>query len=267
MPELPEVETVASHLREHLIGRTVVGLVRSQKNLRQKWLNSWKPKILGRRVVAIDRRGKWLLVELDDAGHLMVHLGMSGQLAVKDPSDQVDQHTHLVVHLDDQHELRFRDPRRFGSVSYFSDRAECDRYLAVRLGPEPWNVVLSTFQAALNGTRRSIKAVLLDQTLIAGVGNIYADEASFAARVDPKRAGNSLRPNEARRLLSSIRRVLDQAIRNGGTTFDGVYSGGRNQHKLKAYGRTGEPCPRCGTAIECVRLAGRSTHYCPHCQR
>jgi formamidopyrimidine-DNA glycosylase len=267
MPELPEVETVARDLRLVLVGRTLVGLTRSRKALRQSWSKAWEAKLLGRRVAAVHRRGKWLLVELSESAYLMVHLGMTGRFTVVTPETESEPHTHLVFRLDNTHELRFRDPRRFGSVTFFPDRPSWEAYLASRLGPEPWDLKPKEFQAALRQTSRSLKAVLLDQTVIAGVGNIYADESCFAARLDPRRVGSAVQPAEATRLLTAIQRILRKAIENRGTSFDGFYSGGNHQNKLNAYGRTGEPCVRCGTAIECVRLAGRSTHYCPKCQK
>jgi formamidopyrimidine-DNA glycosylase len=271
MPELPEVETVARDLRPLLVGRTLVGLTRSRKALRQSWSKAWEPKLVRRRVEAVHRRGKWLLLELDGAAFLMVHLGMTGRFTVVTPGTKQEPHTHLVFRLDNDHELRFRDARRFGSVTYFPDRPGWEAFLATRLGPEPWDLKAAEFRAALKNTKRPVKAVLLDQTVVAGVGNIYADEACFAARIDPRRVGNALRPAEADRLLHAIRVVLDRAIEAGGSSIRDYVGGsgqpGGYQDRFLAYGRTGEPCPRCGTPIESVRLAGRSTHYCPRCQR
>jgi formamidopyrimidine-DNA glycosylase len=271
MPELPEVETVARDLRPLLVGRTLVGLTRSRKALRQSWSKAWEPKLVRRRVEAVHRRGKWLLLELDGAAFLMVHLGMTGRFTVVGPGTELDPHTHLVFRLDNDHELRFRDARRFGSVTYFPDRPSWEAFLAARLGPEPWDLKPAEFRAALKGTKRPVKAVLLDQTVVAGVGNIYADEACFAARIDPRRLGNALQPAEVGRLLLSVRRVLDRAIEAGGSSIRDYVGGsgqpGGYQDRFLVYGRKGEPCPRCGTPIESVRLAGRSTHYCPNCQK
>jgi formamidopyrimidine-DNA glycosylase len=271
MPELPEVETVARDLRPLLTGRSLVGLRRSRKPLRQAWDKSWEKKLLGRRVEAVHRRGKWLLLELDAGAFLMVHLGMTGRFTVVAPEAPVEPHTHLVFRLDNAHELRFRDARRFGSVSYFPDRPSWEAFLTTRLGPEPWDLKPAEFRAALKGTKRPVKAVLLDQTVVAGVGNIYADEACFAARIDPRRPGNALRPAEADRLLHAVRAVLDRAIESRGSSIRDYVGGsgqrGGFQDRFAVYGRTGEPCPRCGRPIESVRLGGRSTHYCPRCQK
>jgi formamidopyrimidine-DNA glycosylase len=271
MPELPEVETVARDLRPLLTGRSVVGLRRSRKALRQAWDKSWEKKLLGRRVEAVHRRGKWLLLELDGGAFLMVHLGMTGRFTVVAPAAPVEPHTHLVFRLDNAHELRFRDARRFGSVTYFPDRSTWETFLDGRLGPEPWDLTPADWRAALKGTRRAVKAVLLDQTVVAGVGNIYADEACFAARIDPRQPGNALKPAEADRLLQAIRAVLDRAIESRGSSIRDYVGGsgqpGDFQDRFAVYGRTGEPCPRCGRAVESVRLGGRSTHFCARCQK
>src|SRR5262249_49005428 len=212
MPELPEVQSVARGLRPRLVGRTLVGLRRSRKALRRSWSKAWEAKLVGRRVEALDRRGKWLLLGLDSGGLLMVHLGMTGRFTVVAPSAPAEDHTHLVFPLDNAHELRFRDVRRFGSITSFPDRPPWEAFLSDKLGPESWGLSPADWHAASRRTRRPVKAVLLDQTVIAGVGNIYADESCFAARIDPRRPGNSLRPAEAERLLVAVREVLTRAI-------------------------------------------------------
>lgn len=271
MPELPEVETVARDLRAMLVGRSLVRIRRSRKALRQNWSRTWEAKLIGRRVDAVHRRGKWLLLNLDSGAFLMVHLGMTGRFTVIAPDKPLELHTHFVFSLDNAHELRFRDPRRFGSLTYFADQSAWEAFLADRLGPEPWEMQPSAFREALHRTRRSVKAVLLDQTVIAGVGNIYADEACFAAKIDPRRLANKLRPAEADRLLAAVREVLTRAIESRGSSIRDYVGGNGNrgefQNRFAVYGRNGEPCPKCGRAIRSVRLAGRSTHYCPKCQK
>ncbi|MBO0699707.1 MAG: bifunctional DNA-formamidopyrimidine glycosylase/DNA-(apurinic or apyrimidinic site) lyase [Zavarzinella sp.] len=271
MPELPEVETVARDLRPLLVGRSLAGLRRSRKALRQKWDKAWEKRLLGRRVEAVHRRGKWLLLELDGGAVLMVHLGMTGRFTVVAPEAPAEPHTHLVFRLDNAHELRFRDARRFGSVTYFPDRPAWEAFLGGRLGPEPWALEPGEWRGALQRTRRAVKAVLLDQTVVAGVGNIYADEACFEARIDSRRPGNALRPAEADRLLHAVRAVLDRAIEARGSSIRDYVGGsgqpGGYQDRFAVYGRAGEPCPRCGRPIRSVRMGGRSTHYCPRCQK
>ena len=271
MPELPEVETVARDLRKLLVGRSLAGVRRGRKALRQPWSRAWEKKLAGRRVDSVRRRGKWLLIGLDNGEILLGHLGMTGRLTVTARGKSADRHTHVVFLLDDANELRFSDPRRFGSVAYFADRPSCDAFLAERVGPEPWDIDRREFRSRLARSRRAVKAILLDQTVVAGVGNIYADEACFAARIDPRRAGNALRPVESDRLLRSMRTVLTRAIESRGSSIrdyvDGSGERGGFQNEFNVYGRGGEPCVVCGRPIECVRLAGRSTHYCPRCQK
>jgi len=271
MPELPEVETVVRDLRPLLIGRTLQGVRRSAHALRKTWSAEWEPLLTGQTVAALHRRGKWILVELGGGAFLMVHLGMTGQFTVRAADVPGETHTHLVFPLDNAHELRFRDVRRFGSVTYFADRPTWETFLSDKLGPEPWDMDPNAWRAILSVTARNLKAVLLDQTLIAGVGNIYADESCFAAKLDPRRTGNSLTAAEANRLLTEIRRVLTTAIESRGSTIRDYVGGsglmGGYQDEFRAYGRTGEPCLKCKTPIECIRLAGRSTHFCPNCQR
>jgi formamidopyrimidine-DNA glycosylase len=271
MPELPEVETVARDLRLLLVGRALLGVRHSRKALRQAWSKSWDAHLRDRRVEDIERRGKWLLVGLDRGSYLMVHLGMTGRFTVVSPGTPTDRHTHLIFPLDNADELRFRDARRFGSVTYFADRSECDRYLNSRLGPEPWEMTLNEFSHAIRKTRRPVKAALLDQTFIAGVGNIYADEACFDAGIDPRRPGNRLQQRRSGDLLLSVREVLTRAIESRGSSIRDYVGGsgarGGFQKEFMVYGRTGEPCIACGKPIRCVRIGGRSTHYCGKCQK
>jgi len=271
MPELPEVETVARDLRPLLVGRALVGVRRSRKALRQSWSKAWEAQLVGRRVETVLRRGKWLLVGLEGGSFLMVHLGMTGRFTVVAPGVATERHTHLVFPLDNAYELRFRDARRFGSVTYFPDQPAWQAFLANRLGPEPWDLAAADWRSALERTRRPVKAVLLDQTVVAGVGNIYADEACYAARIDPRRSGNTLRAAEADRLLQALRDVLARAIESGGSSIRDYVGGngqqGGYQREFAVYSRPGEACPKCGRKIKCVRIAGRSTHYCSRCQK
>jgi formamidopyrimidine-DNA glycosylase len=271
MPELPEVETVARDLRPLLIGRTLESLRKSKFKLRQKWSKAWEKEIISRQVVAVHRRGKWILIELDTAAYVMVHLGMTGQLKVVPNEHDAEDHTHVLVVLDNQTELRFTDPRRFGSVAYFTDQAAWEKFLAGKLGPEPWDMPLNVWLDGLKKKRRNLKAILLDQTFIAGVGNIYADESTFAAKLNPRRLGSSLKPAEAERLLEAIRATLTRAIEARGSTIRNYVGGsgltGEFQNEHSVYGRTGEPCRVCGKKIQCIRLAGRATHFCPKCQK
>lgn len=271
MPELPEVETVVRDLRPLLVGRTLRDVHRSDQSLRRDWSTEWEKALRGAMVQAIHRRGKWILLELGHGGFLMVHLGMTGQFTVKAATEEIESHTHLIFPLDDGNHLRFRDIRRFGSVTYFADRRAWETFLADKLGPEPWEMDPKAWRELLKQTSRNLKAILLDQTLIAGVGNIYADESCHAAKLNPNRPGDSLSTAEANRLLEKIKLVLMTAIESRGSSIRNYIGGsglkGGFQDEFRVYGRTGEPCLTCETPIECTRLAGRSTHFCPKCQK
>lgn len=268
MPELPEVETVVRTLRPHVVGRRVHGVVVGAKKLRRGWQSSWTPAVAGRQIEFIGRRGKWITLGLDTS-RLLVHLGMTGQLRTHAVDEPVADHTHLIFDLGDRH-LRFRDERRFGSVDYFADPIEHDRFLDHRLGPEPFELDAETWAASLRRTTRPIKAALLDQAVVAGVGNIYADESLFVAGLSPRKRSHRLTAPEAERLRQSMVDVLRHAIERNGSSIrnylDGTGAPGGYQAEFRVYGRTGEPCRRCGGPIRCTRLAGRSTHDCPRCQ-
>ena len=270
MPELPEVETVVRDLRPLLVGRSFVKIDVSKKALRRKWSRAWEPRLVGKCVRAIHRRGKWIQIDVGEPW-LLVHLGMTGQFTVVDTSPR-ENHTHVVFTLDDARELRFRDVRRFGSVSCFSTRNDLDAFFAsTELGPEPFGVDPSYWRESLRRTKRNLKAILLDQTIVAGVGNIYADESLFEARLHPTLPGAALTARQAEALRRAIANVLTHAIDKRGSSIRDYIGGsglkGEMQDEFRVYGRTGEPCLRCRTPIARMTLAGRSTHYCPKCQR
>jgi formamidopyrimidine-DNA glycosylase len=273
VPELPEVETVVRDVRPHLVGRRIKAVGVSDKALRRPWSSDWEALLLGRRVEEVSRRGKWIVLKLDRRLFLVFHLGMTGNLTVARSQDPVADHTHVVLGLGrGDRQLRFRDVRRFGSASLFAGRDAPERFFEESgLGPEPWDLAADRWHGRLAATDRCLKAVLLDQRVVAGVGNIYADEALFEARLHPARRGRDLVPNEVRRLRRAVVIVLERAIDRRGSSIrnyvDGSGRRGRYQEEFRVYGRTGEPCPRCRTPIERVRLAGRSTHFCPTCQR
>jgi formamidopyrimidine-DNA glycosylase len=288
MPELPEVETVVRDLRPLLTGRTITGVRQSKQKLRRPWKASWSALATGAKVEGLRRRGKWILVDLfsrDPGGAggdsppakkgsepvLRVHLGMTGQFTVVRATEPEPDHLHLVFALDDGTELRLRDQRRFGSAEYFADRSALDAEMNGELGPEPFGLDAEYFRDAVRASARPLKAILLDQKVVAGVGNIYADEALFRARLHPNRAGRLVKPEECDRLRGAVEAILRRAIESRGSTIRDYVGGsglrGGFQDEFAVYGRTGEPCRACGAAIECVRLAGRGSHYCPECQK
>ncbi|MGL4424563.1 MAG: bifunctional DNA-formamidopyrimidine glycosylase/DNA-(apurinic or apyrimidinic site) lyase [Gemmataceae bacterium] len=271
MPELPEVETVVRDLRPLLMGRILQSVRSGPQALRRPWQPAWNATVAGSTVRQLRRRGKWILIDLATGPILVIHLGMTGQLTVVPAGTATPDHLHLWFPLDNQHELRFRDIRRFGSAELFSEEATLQLALDERLGPEPFGVDPAYFRKALQGSQRNLKALLLDQTVLAGVGNIYADESCFHAQLHPERRGTSLKPAEVERLRVAIEEVLTRAIAGRGSTIRDYVGGsglmGTYQGEFAVYGRTGEPCPGCGSEIEVVRLAGRSSHFCPQCQK
>lgn len=272
MPELPEVETVTRELRPLLGGTRIVAVRRtSTRALRRPWDDAWVGRLAGQRMTGVRRRGKWIIIELESAGFLVVHLGMTGQLVAVDADTEVAAHTHLVLDLDSGRQLRFRDVRRFGSASLFPDAAALEAFFDENgLGPEPFDLDPKLWREKLAATRRNLKAILLDQGVVAGVGNIYADESLFQARLHPARRGCDLSRAEAERLRRAVVRVLNTAIEHRGSTIRDYVGGsglmGGYQDEFRVYGRTGEPCPRCRTPVAGMRLAGRASHYCPRCQ-
>lgn len=272
MPELPEVETVARDLRPLLVGRTITALTKSKHKLRKLWWKvGEKAHLIGQRVTAIHRRGKHIRVELSGGGCLLVHLGMTGQFTVVPKAAPSEPHTHFVFELDDGHQLRYRDARRFGSVELHRSSAETATALDAVLGWEPDRIDAEAFTHGLRASKRVLKAILLDQSFVAGVGNIYADECLFHAELHPETRGHKVPLPACDRLRIAIQEVIAQAIESRGSTIRDYVGGsglrGGYQDRFAVYGRTGEPCPTCGTAIKLVRVAGRSSHFCPMCQR
>jgi formamidopyrimidine-DNA glycosylase len=273
MPELPEVETVVRELRPRLVGKRIAQVQVGKRPLRRRWRAQWGPELVGKRVQEVRRRGKWILLCLDKQCHLVVHLGMTGQLTVEPAQAPVRNHTHLVFGLDrGGQQLRFRDVRRFGSATFFTAPEGPEQFfLDSGLGPEPFDLDPEYWQDRLTDTKRCLKAILLDQRVVAGVGNIYADESLFEARLHPAQLGQKTTARQGQRLRQAIVAVLHRAIdKRGSSIRDYIGGSGRKgefQEEFCVYGRTGLPCLRCGKTIVCVRLAGRSTHYCPRCQK
>ena len=272
MPELPEVETVVRDLRPHLTGRRIMSLESGRKALRKPWKKQWNAALLNQTVVAVERRGKWIVGHLDGERRLVIHLGMTGQLKIVDAAAERESHTHLIFSLDGGgRQLRFRDIRRFGSATLYDTAAALEQFFTrAKLGPEPFTLDAVYWREQLANTARCLKAVLLDQRVVAGVGNIYADETLFQAKLHPTLNGRDLDASSADRLRRAVATVLTRAIERRGSSIRNYVGGeglaGGYQKEFRVYGRTGEPCRRCGTAIERIRLAGRSTHYCPRCQ-
>jgi formamidopyrimidine-DNA glycosylase len=274
MPELPEVETVLRGLKVRALGRRVTSVEVRHAGAIAGSPEHFAVSLEGRRITAMERKGKALGVELrgDDArppSYLLIRLGMTGQFTVNACDAPLEPHTHARLALDHgKEEIRFCDPRRFGRLRSCT-REELDAIFR-RLGPDAQRITKGEFFAALRGRKGAIKSWLMNQQVLAGLGNIYADEALFMARIHPMAQPGRISAERARRLHRAIQRVLDHAVSLQGTTFrDYVDIEGRPGNytpRLRVYQRTGEPCRRCKTKIRRLVLAGRSSHFCPRCQ-
>lgn len=274
MPELPEVETIRRELCDLVGLRIERTTVLTPQLIRCPGADRFAVEATGKVISAVDRRGKYLLVRLEPERDLVVHLRMAGRLYINRPDDPVEKHTHVIFDLSDGRQLRYIDLRHFGQICLVARGDYGELGLLNRLGPEPLSADFTAayLRAGLARRRGPIKSALLDQEFIAGIGNIYADESLFRARIRPDRPAASLTRAEADRLRRAIRETLMEALTFGGTTFstyrraDG--RAGEFAAELKVYGRAGEPCQRCGRErIVRRRIGGRSAHYCPACQR
>lgn len=276
MPELPEVETVRRGLDESLTGKKITGLETGlPKMLRGKSARAFAGAIAGAKVTGVKRRGKFLLIVLDNGFTMIAHLKMTGQLTLVKGSAPSDEYTHIVIGLSGGKELRFRDVRQFGFLELrkTADIGESGERLPA-LGPEPLSRAFTrgVFDFKIRKrTKSRIKTLLMDQSFVAGLGNIYADEVLYLAGVRPTRRAGTLTAKEKDKIFAAIRSVLSTAIEKKGTTVrDFVGSDGEPggyQQYLKVYGRTDEPCPECGGVVKRVVIGGRSSHYCPKCQK
>src|SRR6478736_1806473 len=269
MPELPEVETVARDLRPLITGATIVDVTTFwPRTLRGITPEAFADGIAGRRIESVGRRGKQLVIELSGDALMTIHLKMTGQLFVVPQGGHEDPYVRLVLTLEGGREIRFRDIRKFGRIGLYL--AAEDTFAAI--GPQPLSddFTVTVFRRRLRARKGRLKPLLLDQTFIAGVGNIYADEALWAARLHPLRTARTLRPADERHLWLEIRRILAEAVIRRGSSIDDYTApdgDGEMQDHLMVYQRTGEPCPRCGRPIKRIVVGGRSTHLCSWCQR
>jgi formamidopyrimidine-DNA glycosylase len=275
VPELPEVETVRRGLQHEALDRTITAVTVTGARTVRRHPTAVLDTLVGDRFTAVDRFGKYLVIRTAEGDSLVVHLRMSGQLRLHAPGDPVAPHTHARIGLGDR-ELRFVDPRTFGEL-FISDHCDDDRrpIELATLGPDALVPGLDgdALFALLARRRSAIKAVLLDQRSIAGIGNIYGDEICFDARVRPHRLANDITRPAAKRIAGSIAAILSAAVDAGGSTLrDARYrdvrgGAGSFQDHHAVYARAGAPCPLCGTSICALRIAGRSAHFCPKCQR
>jgi formamidopyrimidine-DNA glycosylase len=272
MPELPEVETVRTQLEPVLTGRRFVRVeIHDPRLVRPYEPAEVAAELEGERVATVERRGKYLIVRFESDRVLLIHLRMTGSLRHSSSGLDEDPHRRAVVKLDDGSDVAYRDVRRFGTWLVL-EPGELAPYLSTRVGDEPLDTLFTAARLGerLAKRRAPIKAALLDQRTVAGVGNIYADEALWRAKVHPLTPANELTPDEVKAVHKGVRESLRAAVRRQGSTLrdyqlpDG--SSGRAQERFRVYGRGGRPCERCGTPIDKIRVAGRGTWYCPSCQ-
>ena len=275
MPELPEVETIAAALRGTVVGETITGVEIFSPAMRTPLTPLLEAHLEGRKIINVHRRARYLILGLDDKRCILMHFGMSGVIRLEGVDVPKRKHEHVFIHLSGEMILRFECPRRFSICEVHADLSGngVPRDLEVRLGVEPLTSDFSgafLYQASRN-RKNPIKNFIMDNAIVVGVGNIYATESLFAAGISPLRPAGELSAVEAENLVAEIKAILKRAIAAGGSTIrdyrhvDG--SEGKFAQTLLMYGHAGAPCPRCGMTIECVKLGGRSSCYCPECQK
>ena len=272
MPELPEVETVVRNLREgsqargpSVVGKKITAVtVKWPRHIARPSPREFKRRLVGQKIIGLSRRGKYLVFQLS-RDMLLIHLKMSGDLQVVNGNAPRDKHAHTIFHFSDGYSLRFSDTRKFGKV-FLVEQAE---EVTSKLGPEPLEpgFTAAKLGALMAAKQRAIKPLLLDQTFIAGLGNIYTDEALHLARLHPLRRSDSLKPAEVRALWRGIRQALRAGLRHNGASIDWVYRGGGFQNYFRVYDRKDEPCFNCGTPVRRIVVGQRGTHFCPRCQK
>jgi formamidopyrimidine-DNA glycosylase len=275
MPELPEVETVRRGLALRMSGRQIVRAELRRPDLRRPFPPDLGERLEGARIGELSRRGKYILIELDDSGTLLLHLGMSGRITAGSGNEPAEKHDHVVLTLDDGTVVRFNDTRRFGTLDYIVRGREAAHPLLEALGPEPLEPGFdgAYLSRALAGKLTPIKSALLDQKIVAGLGNIYVCEALYRAGISPRRLAATVGAVRAARLAAAVREVLDEAIAAGVSSLrDYVQANGELgyfQHRWAVYGKEGEPCPGCTCAegVRRITQAGRSTFFCGKRQR
>jgi formamidopyrimidine-DNA glycosylase len=281
MPELPEVETVVRGLRQTILGRRILSIRLGKTDFIDDPA-ALEQHLPGRRIDNVERYGKFMLLRLSPASaagavdngsaapaSLLVHLGMTGQLAPAPAAQRSEKHTHVWMTLDDGRELRYTDPRRFGRMAYIPEASLANELRA--FGDDPLEVSAEEFATRVRSRRARIKALLLDQSVLRGVGNIYADESLWGAKIHPARLGTQLTPEQTQTLRKVLQEILRKAIVMRGSSIsdflDAEGEPGEYQRHHRAYGREGKPCYRCRTKIRRIIVAGRSSYFCPKCQR
>ncbi len=269
MPELPEVETIKNELIPHIVGSKLTGVTLFWDGIvRQPSVTDFRSRLIGQKITGLARNGKYLIVNLTGDDFLIIHLKMSGSLLIGHDSSEPPKYTRAIIHLDKGTDIFFRDPRKFGAMWLVGDKDT----IVGKLGPEPLETDFTPQVLAQRLKKRTapIKALLFDQSFVAGIGNMYADEALFAARIHPLRPGGSLSQDEIERLHSAIKQVLWSAIGNKGASIVDYYRPGGDMgtahFEFKVAHSRGKTCPNCGTSIQRIPVRNRGTYFCPKCQ-
>ncbi|MFN2340200.1 MAG: bifunctional DNA-formamidopyrimidine glycosylase/DNA-(apurinic or apyrimidinic site) lyase [Halanaerobium sp.] len=276
MPELPEVETVVKGLRPLITDRIVTAVEIREENMiafPEDDIQSFTDFLTGSKIEAINRRGKYIIIELSNDKNMVIHLRMTGKLLVKEVEEFRDKHTHVIFSLNDGQEIRFNNIRKFGRV-YLIDKNHPEQAGGLAdLGPEPLSdeLTVEDFKKLFENRRALMKSLLLNQHFIAGIGNIYADEILFRAGIRPDRTADTLTEAEKEAVYHKMREILKKGIIYGGTSFSDYVNAfgekGSFQEELRAHQREGEKCYECGSIIEKIKVSGRSTYFCPQCQK
>ncbi len=273
MPELPEVETLKISLEKELLGKTFTSIELKRPKLRNIIDKEIASKIIKAKVLKLTRRAKYLIIELDNGNSIIIHLGMSGRVVSRELDYDLQKHDHVILYLNDQRKLVFNDVRRFGMIYCLPNSNLMEQQIFQNLGPEPLESEFSAsyLEAELKNKKAPIKTVLMQNDIVVGVGNIYASESLFLAKINPQRIANSLSSEEITALVKAIKQVLKYAIEAGGTTLrdfvDGDNKPGYFKQKLLVYGKENISCTSCGDKIIKLKQAGRSSFFCNTCQR
>ncbi len=271
MPELPEVETIKRDLNRLIVGKKILAIATDSPKQIQPSLAAVRKVIAGAEIKKVERRAKLLQIFLSTGQILAIHLKMTGRLLVRKKGSSQDDWQHVTIFLSGNQELRFADLRKFGWVRLIKDKKELEKILS-EFGPEPLDDLdLKKFKAVLGSTGRAIKIVLMDQKKISGIGNIYANDALFLARIDPRRPAKKITDQEAKKLYQAIEKVLQAGIKYRGASdqyyLDALGKKGAYQEHFLTYGRQGKPCFDCGGKIKRIKIGGRGTFFCPRCQK
>lgn len=272
MPEIAEVRTVARTLDKRIVGKKIIGIDVIYDGIIDGDVQAFKKSVKNRHITSVDNYGKWIFIVLGDLT-IMSHLRMEGKYFIKPKTDEINKHEHIIFHLDDNTDLRYHDTRKFGIMKIVKTNEIYKTKEISKLGIEPDNKGLNKYYIYehVRKSKNPIKTLLLDQTIINGLGNIYVDEVLFASNINPTRMGESITLNECEKIKNSVFDIITKATKAGGTTIRsytsslGVY--GTYQNFLMVHTKVGEPCQKCGTKIVKTRINGRGTYFCPKCQK